>query len=400
VPAHDVVVIGGGFSGLAFAAHAARAGRSVHVVEAADRLGGCVHTHAGPDGFWIELGAHTMYNSYGATLELLEALGLLGELQPRAQPILRFLDGDTVLPGKNLGALLRHLHLGELLFSLPRALGARAAGRTVAEHYARLVGARNYAEVIGPLLSAVPSQSADPLPADMLFKKRPRRKDVLRSFTLRGGLGRIAERIAALPGVTASLGRAAARLARAGAGHVVTLDDGEELHAEVVALALPPHATAALLAGVLPEAAARVATVGEAHVDSVGVVVAAERCALPPATFLIPRRASFFSVVTRDVVPDRAWRGFVFHFRPGASADERLERVSAVLGVPRAELAARAERHTVLPAPVAGHADVVAALDAALAGGRLAVTGNWFAGLALEDCALRSCNEYARISVT
>ena len=37
------------------------------------------------------------------------------------------------------------------------------------------------------MLSAVPSQSADEFPADMLFKKRSRRKDVMRSFTLKGG---------------------------------------------------------------------------------------------------------------------------------------------------------------------------------------------------------------------
>ena len=103
VPTHDVVVLGGGVSGLSFAFHAARGGRGVHIVEQDARLGGCLDTRTSSDGFWLELGAHTCYNSYGAFLELLDGVGLLDELQPRGKPVLRFLDGDAILPGKNLG---------------------------------------------------------------------------------------------------------------------------------------------------------------------------------------------------------------------------------------------------------------------------------------------------------
>src|SRR4029078_2167517 len=48
------------------------------------RRGGCLATGA-PEGFWIELGAHTCYTSYGAFIELLEGLDLMGELQPRGK---------------------------------------------------------------------------------------------------------------------------------------------------------------------------------------------------------------------------------------------------------------------------------------------------------------------------
>src|SRR5688572_1485954 len=102
--ARDIVVIGGGLSGLAFAAHASRAGRSVVLLEARDTAGGCLATRPGRGGFWIELGAHTCYNSYSAFLDLLEKVGLFGELQARGKPVLRFLEGDRVVPGKNLGA--------------------------------------------------------------------------------------------------------------------------------------------------------------------------------------------------------------------------------------------------------------------------------------------------------
>src|SRR5262249_44283364 len=106
---------------------------------------------------------------------------------------------------------------------------------------------------------------------------------------------------------------------------------------------------------------------------------------------------------TRDVVADPTWRGFVFHFQPGHHEAEKLARVAALLGVTRSELAHVTERRTVLPSPALGHRDLVAGLDKALGeardAGRLAVTGNWFSGLAIEDCIQRSRAEWQRVGV-
>jgi UDP-galactopyranose mutase len=102
--------------------------------------------------------------------------------------------------------------------------------------------------------------------------------------------------------------------------------------------------------------------------------------------------------VTRDVVPDPDWRGFTVHFKPGLDRDARIARAAAVLRVPARELEVVGERSTVLPSPRRGHAEIVRELDARLAGRRLALTGNWFGGLAIEDCALRSRSEWRRLS--
>lgn len=394
---NDVIVIGAGVSGLAFAAHAARAGQNVLILDERAQAGGCLATREGPGGFWIELGAHTCYNSYGAFLEVLELAGLMGELQPRGKPVLRFLDGDVVVPGKNLGALLARMSLWDLARALPGAVGASPAGRSVREHYSRLVGGVNYERALAPMLTAVPSQPADDLPADMLFKKRARRKDVMRSFTLRGGLGALAPAVARLPGITLATGRRAVRVTPTGTTYHVDTADGRREHARVVALAAPPAATAALLADAAPEVALLTRRIGQATVDSTGVVVRADRSPLPYATFYIPIADSFYSVVTRDVVPDPTWRGFVFHFKPGAPLEERLARITRVLGVGRGDLELVAEQRHVVPSPVVGHAATIATIDIALAGRRLAVTGNWFGGLAIEDCALRARAEWERV---
>jgi UDP-galactopyranose mutase len=399
MPRHDVIVIGGGVSGASFAFYAARTGRRVLLLEQAERLGGCLHTVRNPTGFWLELGAHTCYNSYGALIGVLESCGLLPQLQPRARPRLRFLDGNRVLAGQNLGALLRLMDKRELLFSLPRLLGVRQQGETVRSYYSRIVGANNYARVLGPMLSAVPSQKADGFPADMLFKKRPRRKDVIRSFTLRAGLQDLVESAARTPGVAVRLGAGARRVEAGSGGFAVTLADSSREEAGMLAVATPPGAAARLLGQAVPELAAQIARVGEVEVTSLGLAVPARRVEhVPASTFLIPLEDMFYSVVTRDVVPDPGWRGFTFHFKPGPSADDRLRRACEVLGVAAADAGPAVEGTAILPSPALGHRDVVREVDRLLAGGRLAITGNWFGGLSIEDCVQRSRDEWARIA--
>jgi len=394
---YEVLVVGGGISGASFALQAARAGKTVLVAEKEERVGGCLHTERLPDGYWFELGAHTCYNSYGAFLELLEACGLSKELQARGKPVLRFLEGTQVVPGKNLWLLLRLFQKGELLGALPRWFGASQEGQTVRSFYSRLVGKRNYERVLGPMLSAVPSQAADAFPADMLFKKRERRKDVMRSFTLRGGLQSAVDVILRQPGIETTLGRSAVGIERSDSGFVARFDDGSRVEARALALAVPPGTAAGLLRDVFPESAARAATIAEASVDSLGFAVRAEKVRVPYSTFLIPLRDEFHSIVTRDVVPDPAWRAFTVHFRPGHSREEQLRRVAEVLGVQQADMRGLASRQAVLPSPVLGHAAVIEGLDRNLARERVALTGNWFGGLAIEDCALRSRAEWARV---
>ncbi len=394
----DLVIIGGGISGASLAFHAARAGAKVLVLERESEAGGCLATQRTAQGFWYELGAHTCYNSYGAVLELLEGCGLMGELQARGKPVLRFLEEGRVLPGKNLGLLISQFGKLELLASIPHWFGGSQTGETVRSYYSRFVGTKNYARVLGPMLSAVPSQSADDFPADMLFKKRTRREDVLRSFTLPRGLQTAVERALARPNVTVRLNAPAQAVERSSRGFVVVLESGERIEAAKLALAVPPGACAKLLSAVAPELAALVGKLKEVKLDTLGFAVRAERVKLPTATFLIPLADSFFSIVTRDVVPDPEWRGFAMHFRPGSTREARVKRACEVLELEASDLTSIRERHVRLPSPVLGHADVIRELDRGLANQLLALTGNWFGGLSIEDCVLRSRAEWQRLS--
>lgn len=396
---YDVIVVGGGISGLTFAFESARSGHSTLVLERAERVGGCLSTHRTPAGYWFELGAHTCYNSYVGLAGMIEACGMRNAIVSRAATRLRFLNGDVLVPGANLSALVRLFRWSELLRSLPRAVTAKKDGQTVCAYYSRLVGRRNYEEVLGPLLSAVPSQSADSFPASMLFKSRAvRRKDFPRNFTLINGLQAVAETLARQPRIEVLIGQAAARVETLGDRYAVTTGGGKRHVAPVVAVATPPSAATSLLRGVAPGLAAQIARVGETVVETLGFAVRTDKVKLPVSSFIVPRDDVFHSMVTRDYVADPAWRGFAFHFKPGHSRDEKVRRATDVLRLAPADLESVVEQRRILPSPVLGHGDVVAEIDRLCAGGRLCVTGNWFAGLSIEDCVERSRQEWERVS--
>jgi UDP-galactopyranose mutase len=398
----DVVVVGGGLSGLSFAWHAARAGKRALVLEATPQLGGCLDSRRLPTGYWYELGAHTCYNSYAGTLEIIEGSGIRDRILSRGDARKRFAlmrDGDIDVMGP-LSVFLR-FDLWELLRSAPRAFSARKEGATTYAYYSAVMGKRNYARILAPFLSAVPSQSVDSFPAagpGSLFKKRERRKDVVKSFTLQGGLGALADAMAGQAGVETATGAMVREVRRRGAGFEVRLADGRALEAPAVAVAVPPSMAAAVLRADFPDLSAELSRVHMVATETVGVVVPRSRLRLPEMAFLVPVEDIFWSAVTRDPVPDPERRAFAFHFRTGRPDAEKMQRISAILGVAPSDFEDVGRRMTMLPSPVLGHDRTVAELDRLLDGSRLALTGNYFAGLAIEDCVLRSRDEWRRVS--
>lgn len=390
----DVLILGGGISGLSLAHHCAASGQSVRILEGGDTPGGCLHSAQTSDGFWFEMGAHTCYNSYGGLIDLIEAVGLRERLLPRAKAPFRLLvDGEVRSVASQLGIF-------ELLGSVPRLIGLAKEGRTVRDYYGRIVGSGNYERVFGPLFAAVPSQNADAFPASMLFKKRDRRKDVLRSFTVQGGLQTIALGLAAQPTVDLVRGARAVSVAHRGAGFEVTTQDGRTFGARRLAFAVPPSEAARLCANVAPALSQALGSLRTTAIRSFGLAVARTATSAPVMAGLIPLKGPFFSAVTRDTVPDADWRGFAFHWPGDTAEDQAVEVACRVLRIEPKDIRHLARRDVVLPSPVLGHGETVKAIDAALQGTQLAVTGNYFDGLAIEDCVQRSRAEASRWAAT
>lgn len=389
------IVIGGGISGLGLAHRAHRAGVSTLVLERGDQVGGCMNsrTFEGCGGFWTEAGSHTCFNSYGHLIDTLADLDLLGQLTAKGKV------SYSLWQGGRRRSIVSALHPFQLVGSLPRLFTAKKAGSSVSEYYGRGLGRANYRDVFGPAFRAVICQEPDDFPADLLFRRKPRRKDVLRSFTLAGGLSDIPAAIAAQAGLEVQTGVQVNVISRDGEGFRVATAGSDEHRCRSLTLAVPPDVAAALLP---PELAGLRAAIGEiavAEVESVALCVPAAHLAhLPPMAGLIAVDDAFYSMVSRDYLPDPDHRGFAFHFRPGAlEPDAQVEHICRVLGVREDRIAGLARVINRLPALRVGHGERVGRIDGLLAGTRLAVTGNWFQGVSVEDCLTRSHQEFQRL---
>lgn len=391
---YDLLIVGAGVSGLSMAYYGAARGWRVAALEVTERSGGSLHSQALPGAdFWLELGAHSCFNSYVNLIDILEGCGLLGRIQAKTKA--RF----KLLSDGRLQSVLAPLRWLELARSLPRLLTARKAGATVADYYCRVLGPTNYERLFGPAFDAVICQPAAEFPAEILFGKRSRRKDVLRSFTFPAGLQTIAEALARRPGVETLTGREAQAVIRNGAGFTIATTTGEQYRAPRLCLATPVDVAAALLAPAAPGLAALLQCVQTAVVDTTGVVVRqAALASMPACAGIIAARDSFYSAVSRDVAPHPEYRGFTFHFRPGLLDEaSRLRRIATVLGVGVQDFEQVTGRRNQLPALRLGHAELIQEVDRRLAGEPLALTGNYFTGVSLEDCVTRSLKECERL---
>ena len=395
---YDAVVIGAGISGLSLASYAAAAGLSTLVIEKSSRAGGCFHSHrfqGEADGFWLELGAHTCYNSYGGLIRLMEQHGLMGSILAREKVSFKMLVDNEVR------SIASQLSFPELFASAWRLFTLKKEGESVASYYGSIVGRRNYERVFAPAFNAVISQRANDFPADMLFNKRPRRKDVIKSFTLQGGLSTVTDRISSLPGVTLITEAEVSRIAKSGERFVLELADGRGFQSDRLALAVPPPEAARLSADLAPALSGILARIKVENIETVGVAVSREKLKLPPVAGIIPAKDDFYTAVSRDTVPHPSYRGFSFHFKSGRlPLEAKLKRIAQVLQVGPQDLEQVAERESRLPSPVVGHGRLTAELDRGLAAGNLFVTGNYFAGMAVEDCIVRSRKEFERLSGT
>ena len=385
---YDLIVIGGGISGLSLAHYSAKAGLKTLLIEKESEAGGCLRTMQQPEGFWLELGAHTCYNSYGNLIGIIEDRGALSSLQVRQKvPFMMLVDGKVK-------SITSQLDFVELLFSAPRLFTLSKSGMTVESYYSKILGKRNYRRVIGPALSAVPSQRADNFPADMLFKSRKRRKDVIKKFTLKGGLQSIAGAVITGNNIEFISGVEVRSVSSMDKSFCVSVE-GSELISDSIGIAVPPSAASALLRDIAPSVAQSLSSISGTRIESTGVVVRKENVGLPQFAGLIPVDDIFFSIVSRDIVPDEHYRGFTFHFRTGLETADKMKRICEVLGTDKFE--GHSENIAVLPSPVLGHDQIIRDINSLLNGRHIYLTGNYFSGLAIEDCVTRSLTEFTRL---
>ena len=379
----EIIIVGGGISGLSLAFYCARAGMHTTLLEKEERVGGAFHSHRDGD-FWLELGAHTCYNSYA------NLLGIVEQCQTDQLMVQREKVPFKMLVDDEIRSIFSQISYPELLLSVPKLPFQNKQLHSVASYYGAILGKQNYQRVFRHFFNAVPSQSCDDFPADILFKSRTRRKDHFRSYTFTGGLEAVVDGIVRKGEIQILTGQTIESIERSGGSYSVTMGDGSHIEAGTLALATPAPVTARLLQSMQPEVSQLLSKISIAKVNSTGVVVHKKLLHLKPVAGIISADDLFYSAVSRDTVSDEQFRGFTFHFKPDVVDEKlRLDRIAEVLGVPSNQFEQVVWKSNLLPSLKVGHAKLVQEIESHLEQRHLLLTGNYFAGVAIEDCVSR-----------
>ncbi len=434
---HDVVVVGGGVSGLTCAVTLQRAGLDVVVLEADAVAGGNVRTTS-LDGFRVERGPHTFMGSADHVFDLAEAAGVAGEIvptDPRAND--RFIVRGGHMHAAPSGAIsfmtTRLLSFGAklTLATEPFRSGKQHPDDTAAVFFTRRFGREAGRVLAGAFINGVYAGDPTTLSARAAFPRfwgferdhgsmvrgsfhhqrarararkatgKPRRTGL---FSFSGGLGRLTEGLAATLGGRCLTGHEAAAVASENGGFAVRA--GHEIFmAPTVVVATPPAEAARLLGGVLPEAAALVSATPMAPVAVVHLGFGSGYPAVPDGFgFLAPRGEGprclgilFASRLFNDRAPAggdllTAFVGGVLDRGAMDLDDQELTRIvlddlgTLVGPPPRPDRVLVARYPYAIPQLVVGHAERMERLSGLLATRPgLVLAGNYLRGVGLKD---------------
>jgi protoporphyrinogen oxidase len=388
---YDIVIVGSGISGMSLAYYCAMEKLNVLVVEKSDAMGGSFTTVNSND-YWLEMGAHTMYNSYGNFIDIIEGCSLKEEIIPRKKvPYKVFKNGK-------IRSVISQFSIPQLLVSIPSLFSIKKDDQTVESYYSRIVGKKNYKKFFQYMFNAVPSQATNQFPADILFKKRDRRKDILKSFTFKDGISSIIHAISRMPGIDVVTGAGVSSISMSNDSYQIKTENKEIYSSEYLALAAPVNVAAELTRSFVPEISEEIKKIEFVLTDSVGVCIEKKDVNIKEVAGIIGINENFYSVVSRDVVEDENYRGFVFHFEPGKlDNSSKIDFICKVLNISKDKIMDTFYVQNTVPSFKLGQKSIVKEIDNLLKGKKLLLTGNYFSGMAIEDCVSRSKNEFSRI---
>jgi oxygen-dependent protoporphyrinogen oxidase len=441
--AAHVLLLGGGIAGLSAAWQLQQAGVHTTLVEAAPQLGGMIQT-AYFDGFVAEGGPETFITRKPELWTLALELGL----QERMEPLTSETSGAAVLHNNQV----MPLPLSPLRFATSRLLSWRGKLRMMAEPFIpartddddetladfarRRLGREASDRLIAPVLSGIYNSDAErqsimttasvmrdlekhgSLVLGTLATMRKRRaekkagvKAPPRSVSFANGAQELVDALAQRLTGNVLLNTHVTKLETDENGYLATLNNGEQIAADALILAIPAKAAAPLLADLAPSAAALLAQIRFASIGTVALGYQAEamRHAPPVSSLMIPRRArrQIDAVLWR---PNRAPAGqTLLRVFFGGGAPELLNLDdAALLTVIQAELR---DLLNITDTPVAhhifrwpggfpqadvGHLQLVDRIEAALPA-TMALAGNSYRGIGVPDCVRQGKDAAERI---
>jgi protoporphyrinogen/coproporphyrinogen III oxidase len=434
----DVVIVGGGISGLAAAYELHKRGLRVVVLEAGARAGGVITTERF-DGWVIDGGPDALLVQKPGAVALCRELGiadrLVSTLTPRTAYVLRDDRFHAIQEGSFLGFPIK---LGALARSSLFSIGGRVRmacealiprggdgeDESIASFVRRRFGQEAVDYLADPLLAGIHAGDAERLSMRALFPRlleaERQSGSVIRAFralhvkpspqgafvSLPGGTGELVEALAAaLPGDTVSISTRVSEIRRAGR---YAVHSGAGVHeARAVILAVPAYVAAGLLGHFDTTLAALCEAVPYASTATAAFGFRREqiRHEMRGSGFVVPRverRALLAGTWVTSKWPGRAPEGHVLmrgflgggrdphrHERPDAALIEAArEELTELLGISGEPLFARLFRFTrQSPQYEVGHLQRVTAIEQRLAAiPGLFVTGSGFRAIGIPDC--------------
>ena len=386
---YDVIIIGGGISGLSAAHYALQQSQKALLLEKSIKVGGCIHTYtsAKADGFWLEMGAHAVYNSYDHVLQLVESLNLKDQIQLRKKLPFKLYDGNQTV------SVFKALNLVRMSVGILKLKMLSKKDRTVSDYYQQVFGKKNYQKILRYAFDAVLSQDSKDFPAELLFKSYQRNKNFPRSFTFKNGLSVLVDALVKSPDFELKTNTMPTDIKRIDNRWQVLSGDERYICRKLV-LATPLSVTKDFLAKTeFSELAEKLALAQTSKITSFGVIVDKNIVKhIPALAGLISIEQPFYSMVSRDVVDDERYRGFTFHFK-GAfeySQSQCMTYVLKFLGVSVDAVVDSVLIKNTLPMITPEFLSGLSEMQQALFDKDIYLTGNYFSRLAIEDCVRQS----------
>ncbi len=434
----DVVIVGGGISGLSAAYELQKRGRNIRVLEAGVRPGGVILTERF-EGWTVDAGPDSLLVQKPAAVSLCRELGIGDRLHPTLTPrtsyVLRESRLHPLVEGSFLGFPLRFRALatstlftwsGKARMALELVVPRRRSDtdESLGAFVRRRFGDEAAEYLADPLLAGIHAGDADRLSVRALFPRLVEAErqsgSVLRAFralqvkpspqgafvSLPEGIGELVDRLAAAVGPgTIALSTRVTDLRRTGAFQVDAGNDTIQAHA--VILAVPAYVAAGLLRSIDTTASGLCDTIPYASTATVAFGYRRDQIghALNGTGFVVPRveRCPLLAGTwVSSKWPGRAPEGHVLlrGFLGGGRDPRRLERsdddlietarhaLSELLDINGEPLFARLYRWTrQSPQYEVGHLQRVAAIEQRLASmAGLFVTGSGFRAIGIPDC--------------